>query len=83
VERAIEAGERARELAAAELRAAIAIVAHDGAYRILLCGMATDARLVTGFDEVATGAGVVLERRIREGGGFDVVVRTRGERPAR
>jgi hypothetical protein len=82
-ERAVEGEERARELAAAELRAAIAMVARDSAYRILVCGMATDARLVAGLDELAAGAGVVLERRIRQGGGLEVVVRDRGSRPPR
>lgn len=77
------AAERAQELAAAELHAAIAMVARDGAYRILVCAMATDARLVAGLDEVAAGAGVILERRIREGGGLDVVVRSREDRPPR
>jgi 2-keto-3-deoxy-galactonokinase len=66
---------RARELAEVELRAAIAMVARNPAYRVLVCGMATDARLIAGFDEVAAGSGVVLERRIRSGGGVDVVVR--------
>jgi hypothetical protein len=37
--------------------------------------MATDAHVIAGLDEIAAGAGVVLERRIREGGGVDVVVR--------
>jgi hypothetical protein len=67
---------RARELAETELRAAIAVVARNPAYRVLVCNMATDARLIAGFDERAAGVGVVLERRIRAGGGVDVVVRT-------
>jgi hypothetical protein len=75
--------ERARELAAAEVRAAIAFVARDANYRLLLCGMATDQRLLADLDEVATHAGVVLERRIRNGGGLDVVVRSRGDWPTR
>jgi hypothetical protein len=66
---------RGRDLAEAELRAAIAMVARNPAYRVLVCGMATDARLIARFDEVAAGSGVVLERRIRPGGGVDVVVR--------
>ncbi len=82
-ERAAAEEQRARDLAAVELRAAIAIVARDPAYRVVLCGMATDARLVAEFDEVAAGAGVVLERRIRHGGGLDVVVRCQGDRPPR
>ena len=42
-ERAAAEEQRARDLAAVELRAAIAIVARDPAYRVVLCGMATDA----------------------------------------
>jgi len=82
-ERAAADDERARELASAELRAGIAIVARDSAYRVLICGMATDPRLVAELDEMAAAVGVVLERRIREGGGIDVVVRSRGDRPPR
>ncbi len=67
---------RSRELAEAELRAAIAIVSRNAAYRVIVCGMATDARLVAGLDRLAAAAGVVLERRIRPGGGLDVVVRS-------
>jgi hypothetical protein len=67
--------ERARELAKIEVRAAIGVVAGRPAYRVLVCGMATDARLLAGLDELAASAGVVLERRIRPGGGLDVVVR--------
>jgi len=79
-ERAAADEERARELARTELRAAIALAAHDRPYRVLVCGMAADARLVAGLDEVAAAAGVVLERRIREGGRLDVVVHGRGDR---
>ncbi len=67
--------ERAHELASAELVAAIAIVAENDGFRVLVCGMATDAALLAGFDDLATAAGVLLERRIRPGGGLDVVVR--------
>jgi hypothetical protein len=70
-----DARARARELAEAELRAAIAMVARNPAYRVLVCGMATDARLIAGLDELAAASGVALERRIRAGGGVDVVVR--------
>jgi hypothetical protein len=66
---------RARELAETELRAAIAVVARNPAYRVLVCGMATDAQLIARLDGLAAGGGVVLERRIRRGGGVDVVVR--------
>jgi hypothetical protein len=38
--------------------------------------MAIDVSLVAELDEIATSAGVVLERRIRPGGGLDVVVRS-------
>jgi len=68
--------ERAAELAEVEIRAAIALVAGRPGYRVLLCGMAMTPRLVADFDGFAAGAGVVLERRIREGGGLDVVVRS-------
>jgi hypothetical protein len=65
-----------RELAEAELCAAIAIVSENAGFRVLVCGMATDAALVAGLDDLAAGAGVILERRIRAGGGLDVVVRS-------
>lgn len=66
---------RARQLAEAELRAAIAMVARHRAYRVLVCCGATDAHLLAGFDELVAGADVVLEQRLRPGGGVDVVVR--------
>jgi hypothetical protein len=69
--------ERALELAMTELRAAIAMVATDPALRVLVCGMAAEPRIVGALDELATRSGVVLERRIRPGGGLDVVVRAR------
>jgi hypothetical protein len=68
--------ERTRELARFELRAAIGIVARQPAYRVVVCSMATDVSLVAELDEIATSAGVLLERRIRPGGGLDVVVRS-------
>jgi hypothetical protein len=67
--------ERALELAEIELRAAILMVADNPAYRMLLCGTAIDGPLLAGYDELAASEGVVLERRIRPGGGWDVVVR--------
>ena len=67
---------RPRELARFELRAAIGVVARQPAYRVVVCSMATDVSLVADLDEIATSAGVVLERRIRPGGGLDVVVRS-------
>ena len=65
-----------RELARFELRAAIGVVARQPAYRVVVCSMATDVSLVAELDEIATSARVVLERRIRPGGGLDVVVRS-------
>jgi hypothetical protein len=70
------AGERARELAEAEVCAAIAFVANNNMYRVLVCGMATNPDLIAELDELAGSVGVVLERRIRTGGGLDVVVRS-------
>jgi hypothetical protein len=67
---------RTRELARFELRAAIGVVARQPAYRVVVCSMATDVSLVADLDQIATSAGVVLERRIRPGGGLDVVVRS-------
>jgi hypothetical protein len=67
---------RSRELARFELRAAIGVVARQPAYRVVVCSMATDVSLVAELDEIATSARVVLERRIRPGGGLDVVVRS-------
>jgi hypothetical protein len=71
---ALDAG--ARERAALELCAAIAIVARNPVYRVFVCGMATSASLLADLDPLAADAGVVLERRVRAGGGaLDVVVR--------
>jgi hypothetical protein len=68
--------DRAPELAEAEIRAAILMVALRPAYRVIVCGMAASAALLADLDGVAASAGVVLERRIRVGGGgLDVVVR--------
>lgn len=72
---AMATGERARELAEAELYAAIAFVARDHSYRVDVCETAMSPGLVTELDELAASVGVVLERRIRLGGGLDVVVR--------
>jgi hypothetical protein len=69
------AAERARDLAVIELRAAIELVAGRPAYRVIVSGMATDPLLVAALDRPAAEVGVVLERRIRAGGGLDVVVR--------
>ncbi len=67
--------ERSSELAEIELRAAVAMVANDPAYRVILCGTAVDGVLLARYDGIAAGKGVVLERRIRLGGGWDIVVR--------
>jgi hypothetical protein len=67
---------RTRELARFELRAAIGVVARQPAFRVVVCSMGTDVGLVAELDEIATRANVVLERRIRPGGGLDVVVRS-------
>jgi len=65
-----------RERAEAELCAAIALVRRHPAYRVVVCGMATSASLLAALDPLAAEVGVVLERRVRAGGGrFDVVVR--------
>lgn len=66
---------RSYELAEIELRAAIAMVADEPAYRVILCGTAVDGVLLARYDGIAAGRGVVLERRIRLGGGWDIVVR--------
>jgi hypothetical protein len=67
---------RSRELARFELRAAIGVVARQPAFRVVVSSMAIDVSLVAELDEIATSAGVVLERKIRPGGGLDVVVRS-------
>lgn len=67
--------EEARDLAERELRAAVALVAERPAFRVFVCGMSTDPRLVADLDALASTRGVILERRIRPGGGLDVVVR--------
>ena len=58
-----------------EITAAIAMVARDPRYRVVLCGSALRAGVVAQLDAAAAGAGVVLERKIRRGGGWDVEVR--------
>jgi len=73
--RTAKGDERSSELAEIELRAAIAMVAHDPAYRVLLCGTAVDGVLLARCGEIAAGKDVVLERRIHLGGGWDIVVR--------
>ncbi len=58
-----------------EIAAAISMVARDPRYRVVLCARDLSGRLLAEFDEEAALAGVVLERRIRKGGGWDVMVR--------
>ena len=64
-----------REIAASELRAAVLLVAEHPAYRVWVSGARTDPGLVAALDGLAAELGVVLERRIRMGGGLDVMVR--------
>ena len=59
-----------------EVAAAIAMVARDPRYRVVLCSGGLTGRVLAKLDEPAANAGVVLERRIRPGGGWDVVVRS-------
>ena len=58
-----------------EIAAAIAMVARDPRYRVVLCGGAWTGGALAELDKTAAGAGVVLERQIRRGGGCDVEVR--------
>ena len=58
-----------------EIAAAIAMVARDPRYRVVLCGGAWTGGALAELDQAAAGAGVVLERQIRRGGGWDVEVR--------
>jgi len=58
-----------------EIAVAIAMVARDPRYRVALCARARTGRVLAELDAVAASAGVVLERRIRPGGGWDVEVR--------
>ena len=58
-----------------EIAAAIAMVARDPRYRVALCARARTGRVLAELDAAAASAGVVLERRIRPGGTWDVVVR--------
>jgi len=52
-----------------EIAAAIAMVARDPRYRVVLCGGAWTGGALAELDKTAAGAGVVLERQIRRGGG--------------
>jgi hypothetical protein len=58
-----------------EIAAAIAMVARDPRYRVVVSARARSGRALAKLDAAAASAGVVLERRIRPGGAWDVVVR--------
>ena len=64
----------ARDVAESELRAAVLLVAEHPGYRVWVTGMKTDPGLVAALDGLAAELGVTLERRIRPGGGLDVMV---------
>jgi hypothetical protein len=53
------------------------MVARDPRFRIVLCARDFTGRLLTELDREAASVGVVLERRFRQGGRLDVVVRAR------
>ena len=58
-----------------EITAAIEMVARHPRYRVVLCGSALTGNVLAKLDGLAASASVVLEPRIRRGGGLDVVVR--------
>jgi hypothetical protein len=58
-----------------ELEAAIAIVARYPLSRVVLCGDCATGRTLAMLVPAAARAGVVLEPRVRQGGGWDVEVR--------
>jgi hypothetical protein len=58
-----------------ELEAAIAIVARYPLSRVVLCGDAATGRTIAKLAPAAASAGVVLEPRVRRGGGWDIEVR--------
>ena len=58
-----------------EIAAAISLVARDPHYRVVVTARARSGRALAGLDAAAADVGVVLERRIRPGGGWDVEVR--------
>jgi hypothetical protein len=58
-----------------EIAVAIAMVARDPRYRVVVCARDLTSRVLANLDEAAGRAGVVLERRIRQGGSWDVMVR--------
>ena len=58
-----------------EIAAAIIYVARHPSHRVALCGRAVRAGALARLAASAGTAGVVLEPRIRPGGGWDVEVR--------
>ena len=58
-----------------EIRLAIAMVARNPDCRVVLCNDACTGRVIASLAGTAADAGVVLEPRIRQGGGWDVEVR--------
>ena len=58
-----------------ELQAAIAIVTRYPLSRVVLCGGVASGRTIARLAPAAANAGVVLEPRLRQGGGWDIEVR--------
>ncbi len=58
-----------------ELEAAIAIVTRYPLARVVLCGDCATGRTIARLAPAAANAGVVLEPRLRQGGGWDIEVR--------
>ncbi len=58
-----------------ELEAAIAIVTRYPLSRVVLCGDCATGRTIARLAPAAASAGVVLEPRLRQGGGWDIEVR--------
>ena len=59
-----------------EIAAAIAMVVRDPRYHVVVTATAHTGRALARLEATAASAGVVLERRIRPGGGWDVEVRS-------
>ena len=58
-----------------EIRLAITMVARNPGCRVVLCSDSCTGRVIATLAGTAADAGVVLEPRIRRGGGWDVEVR--------
>jgi hypothetical protein len=58
-----------------EIRLAITMVARNPGFRVVLCSDSCTGRVIATLAGTAAEAGVVLEPRIRQGGGWDVEVR--------